>query len=89
MNKDLIKEEIEILNKFYAYLKENSKECILDTIQEFCFENDLPVEEIGYLISQDSNLKQFAENNLKLYKYARAENKAVEVWWLTKLTLKC
>ena len=80
MNIDLIKEEISLLNEFYDYLRLHPKECILDTIQEFCFEKDIPVEEIGYLISQDSGLKQFTENNLKLYKYSKIENKKVDVW---------
>jgi hypothetical protein len=80
MQIQLIKEEISLLNEFYEYLRQYPKECILDTIQEFCFDKNIPVEEIGYLISQDSGLKQYTENNLKLYKFSKVENKSVEVW---------
>ena len=80
MQIQLIKEEISLLNEFYEYLRQYPKECILDIIQEFCFEKNIPVEEIGYLISQDSGLKQYTENNLKLYKFSKVENKSVDVW---------
>ena len=80
MNIDLIKEEINLLNEFYDYLRLYPKDCILDTIQEFCFDKNIPVEEIGYLIAQDSGLKQFTENNLKIFKYSKVESKSVDVW---------
>lgn len=76
-----IQEEIKLLNAFYEYLKINTNDCILDVINDFCFEKNIPVEEIGYLISQDPALKTYAEENLKRFKYIKQEKpKEIEIW---------
>lgn len=76
-----IQEEIKLLNSFYDYLKINTNDCILDVINEFCFERNIPIEEIGYLISQDPALKTYAEENLKRFKYIKTEKvKDIETW---------
>lgn len=76
-----LQEEVRILNKFYDFLKKNLNECIIDTIEEFCFEHNLPLEYIGNLISEDPSLKSFTEQNLKRYNYIQTPKiKKQEAW---------
>ena len=67
-----IKEEIALLNNFYEYIKQNPNDCIMDTIKEFCNDNDIEYEYIGYLISENKDLKDYAEANLKKFKFIRS-----------------
>lgn len=71
---DETKEEIALLNNFYEYLKKNPNDCIMDTIKEFCGDYDIEYEYIGYLISQNKDLKDYAEANLKKFKFIRPQN---------------
>lgn len=80
MTLELLAEEIELLNKFYEYLKLNPTECILDTIQEFALKENVEPEQIGLLIGSDSSLKAFTEENLKRYNYIRTQKHKIEEW---------
>ena len=76
-----IQNEIRTLNEFYDFLKARTQECILDVVQEFCDERDLPLEELGLLISQDDSLKQYTEMNLKKFKFIQPpKTKKTEIW---------
>jgi len=67
-----VTDEIKLLNSFYRFLRNHKSECAMDVIKEYCYENDLPIEELGYLISEDEYLKRYVENNLKQYKYIKS-----------------
>lgn len=73
-------EEIRTLNQFYKYIKDNTDDCILETIKDFCSEFNVELEEIGYLISEDKYLKEYVESNLKRYRYIkRTKHKSSEL----------
>lgn len=67
-------EEIRVLNNFYKYIKDNTDDCILETIKDFCSEFNVELEEIGYLISEDKYLKEYVESNLKRYRYIKRKS---------------
>ncbi len=71
MREQLILNEMIILNEFYSYLRDNKDECAIDLINEFCYEKNINVEELGMLIAEDKILKEYVKNNLKTFKYIR------------------
>lgn len=68
---EYIKQEIKIINELYTYIKRNSNDCIMDTIKEFCFDKDLEFEYVGSLIADNKDLRDYAEKNLKKFKFIR------------------
>lgn len=77
INQDLIAKEIKTLNKFYKFLREHKNECVMEIMQDFCDLNDIPLEELGFLISEDAYLKDYIEANLIKYKFYKSPKKAV------------
>nr|DAQ72278.1 MAG TPA: late-transcription coactivator [Caudoviricetes sp.] len=56
--------EIQKINKFYEYLRNNkTNESIIDLLEDFCFEYNISYEEIGMLISEDEYLKDFVKKD--------------------------
>ena len=64
-----IKEEIALINALYEAIKAEPNECVMDIIQEFCFDNNQNLEYIGSLISSNKSLKDYVENNLRKFKF--------------------
>ena len=62
-------DDIKILNQFYEVIKENPQECVIELAKEFCFDNDIEIEHLGFLISGCKDLKDYTEKNLKKFKY--------------------
>lgn len=77
ISQDLIAKEIKILNKFYKFLREHKNECVMEIMQDFCDLNDIPLEELGFLISEDAYLKDYIEANLIKYKFYKSPKKTV------------
>lgn len=71
--------EIRILNNFYEYIRKHPNECVMDIMKDFCDEFDIPLEELGFLISEDKYLKDYIENNLIRYHFKKAEAKKSEL----------
>lgn len=69
MKYDFIKEEIQLLNDFYDYLKKSPNDCVMDTIKEFCFDKNVEYEYLGDLIAENKDLKDYIEKNLKKFHY--------------------
>lgn len=63
--------EMKILNNFFNCLRENKDENILELMQDFCDNYNIPLEELGFLISEDKYLKDYVENNLTKYNYIK------------------
>lgn len=66
---EYIRDEIKILNGLYDYIKQNPNDCVMDTIKEYAFDKNLDLGQIGYLISQNKELKDYCERNLKKFKF--------------------
>lgn len=77
ISQDLIAKEIKTLNKFYKFLREHKNECVMEIMQDFCDSNDIPLEELGFLISEDAYLKDYIEANLIKYKFYKSPKKTV------------
>lgn len=77
ISQDLIAKEIKTLNKFYKFLREHKNECVMEIMQDFCDLNDIPLEELGFLISEDAYLKDYIEANLIKYKFYKSPKKIV------------
>lgn len=77
ISQDLIAKEIKTLNKFYKFLREHKNECVMEIMQDFCNLNDIPLEELGFLISEDAYLKDYIEANLIKYKFYKSPKKTV------------
>ena len=46
-------------------------------MQDFCDLNDIPLEELGFLISEDAYLKDYVEANLIKFKFCKVSKKTV------------
>ena len=77
VNQDLIANEIKTLNKFYKFLREHKNECVIEIMQDYCDLNDIPLEELGFLISEDAYLKDYVEANLIKFKFCKVSKKTV------------
>lgn len=77
ISQDLIAKEIKTLNKFYKFLREHKNEYVMEIMQDFCDLNDIPLEELGFLISEDAYLKDYIEANLIKYKFYKSPKKTV------------
>lgn len=56
--------EIQLLNKFYQYLREyKDNDSIISILESFCEDYSVLPEEIGMLISEDEYLKDFIKND--------------------------
>lgn len=77
ISQDLIANEIKTLNKFYKFLREHKDECAIEVMQDFCDLNDIPLEELGFLVSEDAYLKDYIEANLIKYKFSKVPKKVV------------
>ena len=72
---EMLKFELKIINKLFDYIKKHSDECMMDVLTEFCAENNVSLDEVGYLIAEDSYLKEFINSNLKKFNYLKSESK--------------
>lgn len=66
---DEMKAEIALINELYEAIKAEPKECVMDIIQEFCFDKNLDLEYVGSLIANNKFLKDYVEINLRKFKY--------------------